>query len=628
MGFQQGLSGLNAAAKNLDAIGNNVANASTVGFKTSQVQFADVYAASLSGGGAGQIGLGTKTASVTQQFTQGNISATNNPLDVAINGGGFFRLDTNGTISYTRNGQFQLNKDGFIVTANGSKVTGYGVDATSGSIVATNPAPVSLPTADLPPQATGGSASAAGAKMAVNLDSREALPATATFNPLDPTSYNRTTPITVYDTLGNPHVLSIYFTKTTTAGTWDLNASVDGTALNVPASAAVVNANTLAVGTGGSAGISAAVTAIQAAGTGWTAGMAAYDNATAAATAAAAASATLPAATAAEINAAVTAAQASSAAALAMARSSVSSAMTQVTTAGATVLADGAVTPAQTALANTAPASAAAATIAMAALSSPPTAAQMAAAVVAVAQASTDATAMDTTGLAAATTTAVNFAKAQAAAASLAMTAAQAAQAAASLATVPGATLSATQLVFDTSGKLTTTMPLTISLDLAGVSTALGTTNGAATPLAFNFDFTGTSQYGSVFGVNALTQDGFSSGRLNGFNVGSDGVVQGRYSNGQSRSLGQIVLANFTNPNGLKPLGNNQWAETPDSNQPLIGTPGSGSLGVMQSAAVEESNVDLTAELVNMITAQRVYQANAQTIKTQDSIMQTIVNLR
>jgi flagellar hook protein FlgE len=222
----------------------------------------------------------------------------------------------------------------------------------------------------------------------------------------------------------------------------------------------------------------------------------------------------------------------------------------------------------------------------------------------------------------------VNFAKAQAAAASLAMTAAQAAQAAASLATVPGATLSATQLVFDTSGKLTTTMPLTISLDLAGVSTALGTTNSAATPLAFNLDFTGTSQYGSPFGVNALTQDGFSSGRLNGFNVGSDGVVQGRYSNGQSRSLGQIVLANFTNPNGLKPLGNNQWAETPDSNQPLIGTPGSGSLGVMQSAAVEESNVDLTAELVNMITAQRVYQANAQTIKTQDSIMQTIVNLR
>lgn len=629
MGFQQGLSGLNAAAKNLDAIGNNVANAGTVGFKSSQAQFADVYAASLSGGGAGQIGLGTKTANVAQQFTQGNISATNNPLDVAINGGGFFRLDTNGSISYSRNGQFQRNKDGFIVSSTGAKVTGYGVDPSSGAIVATNPAPVSLPTSDLSPQETGGSASAAGAKMAVNLDSREALPVTATFNPLDPTSYNRSSPITVYDTLGNPHVLSMYFTKTATAGTWNLNANVDGTGLNVPAAAAVVNANTLAVGTGGSAGISAAVTAIQAAGTGWTVGMAAYDNATTAATAAAAATAALPAVTTAQINAAVTAAQASSAAALAMARSAVSSAMTQVTTAAASVIAD--TTPAsgaQAALANAASLSATAASAALAAMSTPPTAAEIATAAAAAAAASTAATAMDTTGLLAATTTAVNFAKAQASAASLAITAAQAAQAAATLTTVPGATLSTTQLVFNTSGQLLTTMPLSISLDLAGVSTALGTANSAATPLAFNLDFTGTSQYGSVFGVNALSQDGFSSGRLNGFNIGSDGVVQGRYSNGQSRSLGQIVLANFTNPNGLKPLGNNQWAETPDSNQPLIGTPGSGSLGVMQSASVEESNVDLTAELVNMITAQRLYQANAQTIKTQDSIMQTIVNLR
>jgi flagellar hook protein FlgE len=110
--------------------------------------------------------------------------------------------------------------------------------------------------------------------------------------------------------------------------------------------------------------------------------------------------------------------------------------------------------------------------------------------------------------------------------------------------------------------------------------------------------------------------------------VAADGTVQGRYSNGQSRDLAQVVLGNFTNPNGLNSLGNNQWAETADSGQPLIGVAGSGSLGSMQSAAVEESNVDLTAELVNMITFQRAYQANSQTIKTQDQIMQTIVNLR
>jgi flagellar hook protein FlgE len=89
-----------------------------------------------------------------------------------------------------------------------------------------------------------------------------------------------------------------------------------------------------------------------------------------------------------------------------------------------------------------------------------------------------------------------------------------------------------------------------------------------------------------------------------------------------------VVLANFANPMGLQPLGDNAWAETADSGQPLIGTPGSSNMGLLQSAAVEDSNVDLTQELVNMITAQRVYQANAQTIKTQDAVMQTLVNLR
>ena len=115
---------------------------------------------------------------------------------------------------------------------------------------------------------------------------------------------------------------------------------------------------------------------------------------------------------------------------------------------------------------------------------------------------------------------------------------------------------------------------------------------------------------------------------MTGFSTGSDGVVTGRYSNGQTKTLAQVVLANFSNAQGLQPLGNNQWAETSTSGTPLVGVPGSASLGVLQTSATEDSNVDLTAELVNMITAQRVYQANAQTIKTQDQILQTIVNLR
>ena len=166
---------------------------------------------------------------------------------------------------------------------------------------------------------------------------------------------------------------------------------------------------------------------------------------------------------------------------------------------------------------------------------------------------------------------------------------------------------------------MTTAMP---------VSQSFAITNGAVSPLSFPLDLTGTTQYGVEFGVNQLIQDGFTSGRLTGVSVAADGIVQGRYSNGKSQNLGQVVLVNFNNPNSLQQLGSNQWAETAESGQPIPGTPGQGSLGAIQSGAVEESNVDLTAELVNMITQQRAYQANAQSIKTQDSVLQTLVNLR
>ena len=110
--------------------------------------------------------------------------------------------------------------------------------------------------------------------------------------------------------------------------------------------------------------------------------------------------------------------------------------------------------------------------------------------------------------------------------------------------------------------------------------------------------------------------------------IESDGVVMARYSNGQNQPAGQIELATFRNPQGLQPLGDNSWASSYTSGDPVVGVPGNGTLGVLQAGALEESNIDLTGELVNMITAQRVYQANAQTIKAQDTLMQTIVNLR
>jgi flagellar hook protein FlgE len=180
-----------------------------------------------------------------------------------------------------------------------------------------------------------------------------------------------------------------------------------------------------------------------------------------------------------------------------------------------------------------------------------------------------------------------------------------------------------TTLTFDQLGQLTAPAGPPVGQVVSGTFLPTG-----AAPQELTFNFGQTTQYGGSFGVNSLTQDGYASGRLNGFSTSADGTVQGRYSNGQTRSLGQMLLANFTNPQGLQPVGNNEWVETSASGNPLLGTPGSSALGVLQSSAVEESNVDLTAELVNMITAQRVYQANAQTIKTQDAVLQTLVNLR
>ena len=157
-------------------------------------------------------------------------------------------------------------------------------------------------------------------------------------------------------------------------------------------------------------------------------------------------------------------------------------------------------------------------------------------------------------------------------------------------------------------------------------------TNAAGAPTmpiaGVQLDVSGATQYGAQFGVTDLTQDGYAPGQLVGIMIENNGIVTARYSNGQSKPAGQIEIANFRNPQGLQPLGGNAWGATFASGDPIKGTPGDGNLGVLQAGALEESNVDLTAELVNMITAQRVYQANAQTIKTQDQVMQTLVNLR
>ena len=191
------------------------------------------------------------------------------------------------------------------------------------------------------------------------------------------------------------------------------------------------------------------------------------------------------------------------------------------------------------------------------------------------------------------------------------------AQAAPGSAPVPLGTLG-----FSTTGQMTA--PASGQLRVDGLNFG----NGSA-DLAFNVDLRGTTQFGNASDVKKLTQNGYTSGQLVSYAINQDGTITGKYSNEQTNVLAQVVLSSFVNPNGLKPKGDNLWVETAASGQPLTGAPGSGtSLGALQSGAVEASNVDLTAELVNLIIAQRTYQANAQTVKTQDQVMQTLVNMR
>jgi flagellar hook protein FlgE len=151
--------------------------------------------------------------------------------------------------------------------------------------------------------------------------------------------------------------------------------------------------------------------------------------------------------------------------------------------------------------------------------------------------------------------------------------------------------------------------------------------NNGSNPLSLNVDLSNCTQFGSPFSIQSLVPDGYTTGKLSGISIDANGILFGTYSNGQSRNMAQLLLADFSNVNGLQPLGGSGWSETAASGQPVISNPGSGSLGRVQSGALEESNVDLTSELVGLITAQRSFQANAQTIKTADAITQTIINI-
>jgi flagellar hook protein FlgE len=400
MPFAVALSGLNAASSDLSVTANNIANANTTGFKASRAEFADVFAV-----GAQDIGNGVSMSSVSQQFSQGGVDFTDRGLDLAISGEGFFTMRDRGVITYTRSGAFGVDRDGYVVNSQNQRLQIFPV-ANNGTFNTGTLSDLQLATVDSPPQAT------TRTEFGVNLPANAAVPPVPVFDPTNASSYNHSTAVTVYDSLGATHTATAYFVKTATPNQWDARFYVDGTAVG--------GANTLT-----------------------------YSNL----------------------------------------------------------------------------------------------------------------------------------------------------------------------------GVLTTPVGGTLTLP------AYTPTTGAA-DITLTADLLNSTQFGATFGVNQLNQDGFASGRLSNIDVDSTGVIFARFTNGRSVPLGQVAMSNFANPQGLRQLGNTSWGETFTSGDAVRGSPGTGSFGLIQSGALESSNVDLTQQLVNMITAQRNFQANAQMISTADQVTQTIINIR
>ncbi len=405
MPFRLALSGLNAASTDLTVTANNVANVATAGFKGSRAEFAELFSVSPQGVSSNAIGTGVRVSTVAQQFSQGNIDFTDNSLDLALSGQGFFILNDGGALAYTRAGAFQVDSQGYIVNARQQRLQVY-PPGTNGQFNTGALSDIQLVTSESAPSAT------TNVDVTLNLPANAAQPTVAVFDPANVNSYNSATSLTTYDSLGAAHTATMYFTKTANPNEWTTQLFVDGTAVG-------------------------------------TAQILEYDN---------------------------------------------------------------------------------------------------------------------------------------------------------------------TGALIDPAGG---------SITFPSYTPATG-----AADMNMTFDFSTTTQYGGTFNVNAITQDGFTTGRLIGIDIDSTGVVQARFTNGRSLALGQVALANFSNPQGLQQLGDTNWAETFGSGQALRGQAGNSGFGLVQAGALEASNVDITEQLVNMITAQRNFQANAQMISTADAIQQTIINIR
>ncbi len=428
--FNTALSGLNAAQTDLDVTGHNIANASTVGFKQSRAEFADIYANSLYDVSSTAPGRGVRVSRVAQQFSQGTVDFTGNNMDLALNGNGFFIVqDGSGREAYTRAGQFGLDREGYMVTADGEYLQAFKVqgDGTNN----TNPVFNTGATDKVQVPLTSGSPKASSKLlMDLNLDANAEAVVAGTDPDFDPTnadSYTSVTSSTLYDSVGASYSLTSYFRKED-----DGTGNITWKLYNVLSDA---NGN-------------------------------------------------------------------------------------QLDPTG-----------------------------------SPPT-------------------------------------------------------------------YTAQDLGFKADGTWDTSVTLS-DLDYSSLTLPSGGTLGK-----IKLDLSNSTQYGQPFSVNELTQDGYTAGQLSGVDFDQSGVIFARFTNGSTKVLGQVALADFRNPQGLRQLGDTQWGATYAAGDVKKASPGTSGLGVIQAGANEQSNVDLAKQLVQLIIAQRNYQANAKTIETANQITQTMVNIR
>lgn len=648
MAFNIGLSGLRASQVDLDVTGNNIANASTVGFKGSKAQFGDLYSSGFLSSGQMSVGSGVKVQDIKQSFAQGSISGTQNGLDMAVDGDGFFVLSNNGQVQYSRAGQFSIDKDGFVVNNQSMKVQGYQADG-DGNLSGVR-GDLQIDTDNLAPRRTTRFDSE------VNLDSREPVLevirrayATASLEPGDDTvtpevppeedtltfkyDDNRTIPVTVNGDMSARDIAerlneldgvsaSARTEYDIDGGLIERNArfQIQGVEFVVPdedlyddAQEAfnwlqdAINASPLntinATNQGGdlrlidSRGNDLELSRVDENGD------------------------------------------------LVMNTATPPAPVLDVTERGvlSELVLDGTVEVSSANLEAGDPSLLSSDTASVSRTNTfDPTDQRTY-------NHATSSTIYDSLGN---PHTMTQYFVKEPIAGGESIWAMYVQIDGEDVGDPPFTTGDPTraryELEFNSDGSIASVdgdpdgrvlisnwTPKDKNGQPNGADGPLQIANGGDLPISdppvssnFMIDMNETTQFGSSFGVVDQRQNGYSTGRLSGLDVSGEGVIFARYSNGQSQNLGQVALATFANADGLSPVGDTNWVETFESGQPIFGAPGTGTLGSIAASSVEESNVDLSQELVNLIIAQRNYQANAKTIETSDAVTQTIINLR